>query len=330
MNQIQEKEPELDFQFFLQLLQRRKWVVIFTCAVSIALSVYVAIISPATYVVSTKLIYQSASKSGSGIAALASLAGMSMGTGNDASAYLSDILKSGEMLGKLLDREWKTSLALKDTAQTLTLERLWDVKSDTLVPNWRERRREGMLGRLDKDDYIMFEQDKKTGLILLVTEFEDPRLSYDVNVFLFQELNRVLIEDMLSKATDNRKFIEARLKEVKVDLIRSENVLLGYRERNRDRLDPLGELSESRLQRDVMINEQVMAELQKQYEMAKIEEAKDMPVLEIIDAPRMPVEKNKPKRKKIVVIGALAGIVFGSVLALGLDLLLKHRRGVQN
>lgn len=286
-----------------------------------------ALLAQPFYQASTKIVYQSAAKSTGSLAALASLAGVSMGSGgDDASAYLADIVKSGDLMSLILDRDWNVSLAFTDTSVPVKIEKLWKFDTDTTERNWQEKKKFSLLKTLAEGTYITFSQDKKSGVITLTTEFEDPRVAYDVNVFLFQELNNTLVNKMNFKASANRKFIEGRLTEVKLDLARSENNLRNYRERNRLRLDPGDVLEDGRLQREVLINQEVMIQLQKQYEMAKIEEAKDMPVLDIIDSPRMPVEKSKPQRKKIVLMGLVAGLLLGLLAALGYDMWLERRK----
>lgn len=325
MTTTQISEPELDLKLIWQAFRRRKGIIALFSFISLLIATLVAIISPPSYVAVSKFVYQTSAKSGSGLNALASLAGMNLNTSNDASAYIVDIVKSGDMVGKLIDTSWNVSLATPDTNTPITLEELWKIKTDTTKDRWKDRKREGMLSRLLSDNYIALEQDKKTGVFYLTTEFEDPKLSKTINEFIIRELNNTLVAKMVSKASVNRSFIEDRLKDVKLDLIRSENALTHYRERNRDRLNPYDQLQESRLQRDVLINTQIMGELQKQFELAKIEEAKDMPVLEIVDPPRTPIEKNKPKRKKILMIGLLAGVLFGCCFAVGADFISQRR-----
>ncbi|MCL2102340.1 MAG: hypothetical protein FWH22_11585, partial [Fibromonadales bacterium] len=58
----------------------------------------------------------------------------------------------------------------------------------------------------------------------------------------------------------------------------------------------------------------------KKYELAKIEEAKDMPLLDVIESPRRALNYSKPRPKIIVVAGTLGGIILGLLVALGLDL----------
>lgn len=307
---------------------RRHWILFIGVFLSVvSLTVVNALLAQPYYRSTTKIVYQSSAKSTGSLASLAALAGVSMGSGgDDASAYLGDIVRSTDLMKTVLDHKWRVSEALPDTLTPITLEALWEIESDTTAPNWQARRRAGLLKRLSDGGYISFAQDKKSGVIALTTEFEDPRLAYDVNVFVYQELNNILVNKMSFKASANRKFIEGRLGEVREDLRRSENNLRIYRDRNRLRIDPGDVLEDGRLQRDVLINQEVMIQLQKQFEMAKIEEAKDLPVLDIIDSPQMPVEKSKPQRRKIALVGLVAGLFLGVLAALGYDLWLERRR----
>ncbi|MCL2100875.1 MAG: hypothetical protein FWH22_04095, partial [Fibromonadales bacterium] len=91
------------------------------------------------------------------------------------------------------------------------------------------------------------------------------------------------------------------------------------------RLDPTDELEDARLQRDVLMNQEIMFQLQNQYELAKIEEARDMPILDIIDTPMKPIEKSKPKRKLIVLAGGMAALFFSILIATLFDVFLEKK-----
>ena len=53
--------------------------------------------------------------------------------------------------------------------------------------------------------------------------------------------------------------------------------------------------------RDVQINATIYTELRKQFELVKIEEVKNIPVINVMDSARAPARKDKPKRATIVV-----------------------------
>ena len=59
-------------------------------------------------------------------------------------------------------------------------------------------------------------------------------------------------------------------------------------------------LEQERFIRDVQINATVYTELRKQFELVKIEEVKNIPVINVMDSARPPAKKDKPKRATIV------------------------------
>ena len=285
-----------------------------------------AFLSTPFYQTESKIIYQtSGSPQSGGLSALAALAGVSTSKGDDPSAYLQDIILSNNMLKSILAEKWKVSVALPDTLTPVDLQTLWKIKPDTTKENWQKKLEYGMLSALKKNKYIIFSQDKKSGVITLSTEFQDPQVSFDVNNFIYNQLNDILKNKMHFKASENRKFTEERLLEVKDNLKEAEESLRRFRQRNRLRVDPADELEDARLQRDVLMNQEIMIQLQKQYEIAKIDEARDMPVLDVIDLPMKPIEKSKPKRKLIVLVGGMAAIFFAILFSVFYDMFLEKK-----
>ena len=275
------------------------------------------------YETTTKFVYQSSTKQTGNLSALAALAGISMGGGSDdGSAYMEDIIKSTDFLLQFADREWLIADTNKtsDTLTPVTLEEFWKIELDSTEVNREKILQSIIINKILKKKYIKYEQDKKTGIISLITVFEDPKLAYDFNAAMFEELNNTLLHKMRFKASENRKFIEERLDEIKSDLRRSEEILLRFKQQNRSWNDPSIQLQESRLLRDVTINQELALQLQKQYELAKIEEAKDMPLLDVIESPRRALDYSKPRPKVILAAGAFGGIVLGLLVALGFDL----------
>jgi capsule polysaccharide export protein KpsE/RkpR len=71
------------------------------------------------------------------------------------------------------------------------------------------------------------------------------------------------------------------------------------------------------LYRQTKIQEKVYELLTQQYELAKIQEAKEIPVVKILDAPIVPEKKSFPPRLLIMVMGALATLVAAGFLIIG-------------
>jgi len=325
-----ESENEIDLQeLVLSTIKRtlkHKVLAILVFIFVVGMAFAFAFLSTPFYHTEAKIIYQtSGGPQSSGLGALAALAGVSTFKGDDPSAYLQDIILSNNILQSILAEKWKVSKAFPDTSTPVDLQTLWKIKPDTTEENWEIKLEYYMLEALKKDKYIVFSQDKKSGVITLSTEFEDPQVSFDVNNFIYNQLSDVLKNKMHFKASENRKFTEERLLEVKDNLKEAEESLRRFRQRNRLRVDPSDELEDARLQRDVLVNQEIMIQLQKQYEIAKIDEARDMPVLDVIDSPMKPIEKSKPKRKIIILVGGIAAILFAVLFAVFYDVFLEKK-----
>jgi uncharacterized protein involved in exopolysaccharide biosynthesis len=80
---------------------------------------------------------------------------------------------------------------------------------------------------------------------------------------------------------------------------------------------PGASLAFSRKLRDVKFHETLYEMLAKQYEAALLDEARQAPVIQVVDAARIPDERSGPRRMRIVLVSALAGMVLGSLFAVG-------------
>jgi len=321
-----ENEEDIDLAELIKRVLRHKVLAISVFVIVVGLAFAFALLSTPFYQTESKIIYQTSGGSqSSGLGALAALAGVSTSKGDDPSAYLQDIILSNDMIQSILAEKWRVTKALPDTLTPVELKTLWKIEPDTTIEDWKIKMEYGMLWKLKKGKYIVFSQDKKSGVITLSTEFEDPQVSYDVNNFIYNQLNDILKNKMHFKASENRKFTEERLAEVKENLKEAEEDLRRFRQQNRLRMDPSDELKDARYQREVLLNQEIMIQLQKQYEIAKIDEARDMPVLDIIDIPMKPIGKSKPKRKIIILVGGIAAVFFAVLAAVFYDIFLEKR-----
>jgi capsule polysaccharide export protein KpsE/RkpR len=71
------------------------------------------------------------------------------------------------------------------------------------------------------------------------------------------------------------------------------------------------------LYRETKIQETVYELLTQQYELAKIEEAKEIPVVKVLDAAEIPEKKSSPKRLLIMIMGTLLAFTLAAVWILG-------------
>ena len=74
------------------------------------------------------------------------------------------------------------------------------------------------------------------------------------------------------------------------------------------------------LYRSTKIQEIVFQTLTQQYELAKVQEAKETPSVKVLDSPDVPGKKSFPPRIQLILVGTLLALVTGVVWVLG-----KHR-----
>jgi tyrosine-protein kinase Etk/Wzc len=139
--------------------------------------------------------------------------------------------------------------------------------------------------------------DNKTSIVTVTMEMEEPQLAADVLNAVVGELDNFMRHKRITNASEQVKWIDVRLTEVEPDLRTAEEKLKDFREKNRRVSDsPELLLEQERLARDVQMKSTIYVELKKQYELAKLEEIKNITIVNILDVARPPMRKDRPKR----------------------------------
>lgn len=167
---------------------------------------------------------------------------------------------------------------------------------------------------LMREKVISLDVDGETFVITMEVETTEPQLSADVANQIIIQLDTYQRKFRSMNASEQRRFLEGRLEEVKKDLTKAEEALKNFREKNRKIIDsPELLLEQARLQREVDLNSTLYIELKKQYELVKLEEVKNTPVVQVLDAARPPAEESSPKRAIIVLVAGFMSLVFSTV-----------------
>jgi uncharacterized protein involved in exopolysaccharide biosynthesis len=163
---------------------------------------------------------------------------------------------------------------------------------------------------------------QKTGLVELTAKTSDPAVSADILAHVLRELERFNQDSRRSQASAERRFTEQRFDEVRAELNAAEQRQVAFLQRNRDfENSPLLRFEADRLQRDVLVKQQVFQTLSQALEQARIDEVRDTPVLSIVEAPAPPPVRDA-RRLPLKLLGAL---LFGLGSAAGLAVLLVLR-----
>lgn len=232
-----------------------------------------------------------------GLSGLASLAGVKVGETRLEDLYPA-IIQSESILSQVIYHKYKT----EEYPQPVDLIEYWEIEEETPLKSFE-------VALEELRDELSISVDRRTNVVTVSLHMKEPVLASDIVNKITEELDGFIRTKRKTNASEQREWIEARLEEVKRDLSRSEDSLRTFREKNRRIADsPHLLLEHERLSREVLINSTLYTELKKQYELAKIEEIKNIPVINVLDAARPASEKSKPRRMVILIVTFLVSL----------------------
>ncbi len=326
INQQIIQDDEIDLKVLFSVLWSNRKLIIKITGIITVLGVIYSLISTPQYL-STISMYPSYSDGGSSLSQLQGVAssfGIDVG-GTETAFHVPDIVGSRRLKTRIIEKKWDSSeftskISLitywKINDRGISLNPMYWVKSllsDEDVdpyPDWLESALEIISERISVSE-------EKSGLVVVKVWMEEAKLASDIANYIYNEIVDYTTTVHNAQAKLNTEFIHERQNEVKIALSSSEETLKLFRERNRNIVgSPQLQLELGRLMRDVDIQTEVFITLQQQYELARIEEVKEMPSVVILDSAKPAIEKDKPKRKLIVILSFLLGGIFslGTVL----------------
>lgn len=364
------EEQEINLLELLQVLVKRKMLIVTICSVAVVASVIYSLTLTNIYSATAKILPPQ-KESGGGLSALlgqaGGLAGLAAGgLGGGGELYLG-ILKSRSVGDAVIKR-----LDLAKVYQAKTLE----------------------AARRTLESAVKV-QTGKDGIISITAEDKDPKLSALLANTVVDELGKTTIRLNLSKVGTERLFLEKRLDLVKKDLKAAEDDLKLFAQSNKivqvdsqatasiegiarlkgelaskevqlavlssqqteqspevkaiqagvkrlkgelgklagnngggEGIPSLGNvpgvgLEYSRKLRELKTQEAIFEQLTKQFEVAKINEAKDSSNFQILDEAVVPISKSKPKRSQLVIMATAAAFLVSICVVFALEYLDK-------
>lgn len=293
----------------------RSLILYFTIGVTGAVVIFTFLMSPTFRSEAVVLPEVDKSKLGGlgGISELAAMVGVSGGEGSLVKLYPT-IARSEAVLMDVIYKKYRT----KEFTDSVTLIQFWKIDGPTEGLMY-----ERALKKLRQDVEVALEI--KTSVLTIALETTEPQLSADIVNEIVKKLDEVIRTKRKTNATEQRKWIESRLEEVKMDLEHSENNLKEFREKNRRITDsPKLLLEQERLLREIQINSALYLELKRQYELIKIEEIKNVPIISVLDQARPAASREKPHRAAIALIA-----FYTSIFSIMVFVLLRHLYGAR-
>jgi len=286
MNQAQhyyQEEDELSLVDLWNIVWKRKWTWLTFGPLFAVAGIFHALSQPILYKAEAKLAPNTEEQSGGGLAALAgqfgglaSLAGVNLAGGAGSTETAIATLKSRAFLSQFITKD-RNLIAL--------FPEEWDEQSKSWTVA-KERRTEDKRPT-DQEAYDKFSkgvfavsQDKKTGMVNVSVELQDPELAAAWANDLIMELNEHLRSQAQVEAQGNLEFLNEQLEQTNV---------IGIR-------DALYGLIESQTKNAMLAN------------------AKRDFAFKVLDPAVAPEVRSKPRRSLIVIASGLLGGFFGIFL----------------
>ena len=357
--------PAKEFSLFDKLIVILKWkkFILLTTLSAVALTAVISFIIPKVYRAETSILPPQQSSSGMAAQLMSHLGGSGL------EGMLSGMKTTNELYIALL----KSRVVLDRITERFHLLEAYQAK-------YQEDARIKLTGNLNIDN------DKKSNLITIRVENNDPKTAADMANAFVEELKNLTQEIAVTEASQRRLFFEEQLKNTKLSLLQAENALKGFQEktgtieikeqakaiiesiahlraqiaakevqrkvslsyttsRNPDiqRLDdelngmktqlvklegkggtgpdplmssrrmPAAGTDYIRRLRDLKYQETLFELLAKQFEMAKIDEARDATIIQVVYKATPPEKRIKPKRTNMVLIAMFGGLFFSVI-----------------
>jgi uncharacterized protein involved in exopolysaccharide biosynthesis len=234
-----------------------------------------------------------------GLAAIASQLGAGSLSGMRSLQFYADVLTGRDLLSQL------ASDSFPDPSTPGRVRSLIDILR---VPGGDSARRlQNAVDRLQLHAVTASTNDR-TGMITVTVELPYPALSAQVAARIYQLLERFNFATRRSAATQERQFAEREVERARGELAAAEGSLQAFLEANRAGLDvPRLTFQRDRLQRRIMIANDLYGTLVRELQEAKIAEVRDVPVFTLVQTPRIPLDRVFPRRKQMTLLGLLLG-----------------------
>ena len=272
---MRDDDDEINLLDILIVLAKHKGMILKATLAAAVLSAGITLLMPNIYTGTTRILPPQQSQSSATallnqLGGLAGKAGNSLGIKNPDDLYVG-MLKSRNIMEKIVRR-----FDLQNIYKAKTMmDALKELNENVSVTSGRE------------------------GIITVEANDKDPkRASAMANSFI-EELDKLMQTFSLTEASQRGIFFEQQLKKARNKLTDAEVVLDKTPNTSLHYMDAV---------RNVKYREAVWEILAKQYEMAKLDEAKDYPLIQILDVATKLEKKSKPHRALIVGLSTL--IVF--------------------
>ena len=263
----------------------------------------------------------------SNIMGVGSVLGLDLGQSNTSSFYIPDVINSIRLKRDIVKNKWNSERFNKP----VTLIEYWDLDKEStgflslIFKNenidYKKVSEQNAISKLENNLYVF---EEESGLIKIRVLMEDPQLAADISNYISNFLIKYIGTELKLKSTQYRRFLGNRLIEVEEQLKNAESELTSFRNSNPIAKDtPALQNSRGQLIRSLEVEQQVYLTLRTQYEIARADELKEQPVINILDNGYPSQYPYWPKNLLIYIISLFIGFMLSVMILCSIDALSK-------
>lgn len=226
------------------------------------------------------------------------------------------IVGSDVIIDKVVNRKWR----FKGFTEPVDLYDIFDIDRDDMKSKERFR-------RYLRHDVLMFYRDKQTGYMEISALVpRDPEFAAEFTNYVVAELDAFNQQVHARKAQEQRIFIEEQEAQSRLELRKSEEALAAFVQSNRTyATSPQLQLEYNRLSRITLANSEIWMELRKQFELAKIEEHKNLVSVTVLSPAMPPAQPYTPRLALNTLLAAFLGGIICALLLIIRDQVAEKR-----
>jgi len=338
------KDDEIDLIALVKAIWKGRKTIYYSVGISVLIGLVIAFTCPAKYEASAVLLpSEEKDMMGSlgGLGALAGMAGVDIGSMMDGSSGIPaeiypSVVESYHFKMDMVNQKFNFEsykepislyqYAVADTIPSFgekvlryTIKLPWTIKDAFKDDELRDTTNYGVIA-LSKEEImameavqelVIIEVDKKTGLITVLVEVEEPILSAQIVQKAVELLQEYVIKYKTKQARQNLDFIEERHSEKEKEYLKAREVYFSYKDKHRNIVSERMNVFYEQLKDEFEITGGVYKGLASQLEQAKIKVKEKTPAFTILEPAIVPIEKSAPKKSIIITVSVLIGFFIG-------------------
>jgi hypothetical protein len=327
------KELAIKLTEWLSYLKSKWLLILFGCAIGVTLGYFYATYKKPKYVaISTFALEDATGGSGLGqMAGLASMVGIDIGGAGNGGVFQGDNLIELYKSRNMIQQTLLTDVVL-DGKKTLLIDRYIDFNglrtkwaSHPILKNvdfrtYKDERliraQDSILGEavkeISRSNLVVTKPDKKLSILKVQVTSKDEAFSKAFNDEIVKNVNEFYLFTKTKKSVQNVEILQHQTDSVKREL---NGALAGMAKLtdanpNANPARQILKVPSQRRQVDAQANTAILTELVKNLEMSKVSQRKEMPLIQMIDSPILPLNKVVTTKTQGMVVGFfLAGFL---------------------